>query len=185
MLLYAFLAVLVLALLALVARFQPKRASGTGGAEIGTLGDDDKDAGDTYALRSALLTPAERSFLGALVQVIPADMAIFAKVRLGDVFAPRLGLDPSARATAHNQINRKHVDFLIVRSSDLTFVAGIELDDRSHRRPDRQARDAFVDGVFAACELPLFHIPAQSGYRVTELRAELDPILGGQTKRLE
>jgi len=52
-------------------------------------------------------------------------------------------------------INRKHVDFLLVRSNDLAPVAGIELDDSSHEEEDRQQRDVFVDEAFASAGLPL------------------------------
>jgi len=56
---------------------------------------------------------------------------------------------------------------------------GIELDDSSHQRPDRQARDQFVDGVFAAAQLPLLHIPVKRSYVTTEIAALLAPYLGG------
>ena len=39
------------------------------------------------------------------------------------------GLDSSARQSARNRIDRKHVDFLLVHTDDLALLAGIELDD--------------------------------------------------------
>jgi hypothetical protein len=41
---------------------------------------------------------------------------------------------------------------------------GVELDDSSHARPDRQERDVFVDEVFEVAGLPLLRVPAKSAY---------------------
>ncbi|MBK8479548.1 MAG: DUF2726 domain-containing protein [Opitutaceae bacterium] len=84
---------------------------------------------------------------------------------------------PSVRTRAGNQINQKHVDFLLVRTSDLTPVAGLELDDSSHGRADRQKRDAFVDDVFRSCSLPLLHVPAQASYSAADLRTQITALL--------
>lgn len=130
------------------------------------------DAND-YALRAVILTPAERSFLGVLEPLLPDDVGYLVKVRLGDVFTPRKGLDASRRTRARNRINQKHVDFLLIRTSDLKPLAGVELDDSSHDAEDRQKRDAFVDGVFQSCQLPLLHVPARATYNPNELRASI------------
>ncbi len=164
------IAILAVVLLALKAKSGGSEASGPG---------------DVYELRSAILTKAERSFFGALEQACPDGVGLLAKVRLGDVFYPRKGLTPSERARATNQINRKHVDFLLVRVSDLAPVAGVELDDSSHARADRQKRDAFVDDVFRSCGLPLLHVPAQASYNVAELRAAVASALGASASAVE
>jgi hypothetical protein len=54
-------------------------------------------------------------------------------------------------------------------------LVGLELDDSSHQRADRQTRDAFVDQVFAAAELPLVRIAPQRDYNTRELEAQLSP----------
>lgn len=133
--------------------------------------------GNVYALREATLTKAERSFLGALEQSLPDGVGLLAKVRLGDIFQPCKGLNPSERTKAGNRINSKHVDFLLVRTSDLVAVAGVELDDKSHQRSARQKRDEFVDEVFRSCGLPLLHVPAQANYSVAELKTSLAQFL--------
>jgi hypothetical protein len=52
-------------------------------------------------------------------------------------------------------------------------MLGVELDDASHQRPQRQERDAFVDEVFSAADLPLARVTAQVDYEAPEVRAEL------------
>jgi hypothetical protein len=109
---------------------------------------------------------------------LPEGVTWLAKVRLGDVFKTRKGLTASENATARNRIDRKHVDFLLVRSSDLAPLAGVELDDSSHEGADRKQRDAFVDDLFRSCALPILHVPAQAAYNQAELRARIAAVLG-------
>jgi len=133
-------------------------------------------SGADYEL-AQLFSPAERSFIGVLEGVLPDGVGLLAKVRLGDVFKPRKGLVPGARTSASNRLNRKHVDILLVNTTDLSPVAAIELDDRSHERADRKARDTFVDDIFRSCQLPLLHVPAKATYNPAELRQSVIEIL--------
>ena len=156
-------AVFVLAVLAVVAALKLK-AMGPGKS-------------GSYYLRKTLFTAAERSFLGVLESVLPPGVRVFGKVRLEDIFGVARGLQPGERQGARNRISRKHVDFLLVRTSDLAPLAGIELDDSSHDEEDRQQRDAFVDEVFNSGGLPLLHVPAQKSYVPTEIKTKLAAIL--------
>ncbi|HWA08838.1 MAG TPA: DUF2726 domain-containing protein [Opitutaceae bacterium] len=131
-----------------------------------------------YELRKSIFSHAERSFAGVLDGALPEGVTWLAKVRLGDVFKTRKGLTASESATARNRIDRKHVDFLLVRSSDLAPLVGVELDDSSHEGADRKQRDAFVDDLFRSCALPILHVPAQAAYNQTELRAKIAAALG-------
>ncbi len=132
---------------------------------------------DVYYLRKAIFTPAERSFLGVLDSVVGSEVRVYGKVRLEDIFGVKAGLDRSTRTAARNRINRKHVDFLLVRASNLTPICGIELDDSSHDEEDRQERDAFVDAVFASGGIPLVHVPAQKSYVASEIQAKLSAVI--------
>lgn len=132
---------------------------------------------DHYYLREALFTPAERSFLGVLEPQLPPGVRVFGKVRLEDLFGMKSGLERGPRQGAWNRIGRKHVDFLLFRSSDLTPLAGIELDDSSHEAEDRKARDCFIGEVFLSCDLPLLHVPAQAAYNPAELRSKIAAVL--------
>lgn len=132
---------------------------------------------DDYYLRKSLFTPAERSFLGILESSLPAGVRVFGKVRLEDIIGVKSGLGPGKRQAARNRINRKHIDFLLVRAGDLAPVAGIELDDRSHEAEDRQERDRFVDSAFASAGLPLLHVPVQKSYSPAEVGAKVRELL--------
>ncbi|MGC4073956.1 MAG: DUF2726 domain-containing protein [Nibricoccus sp.] len=132
---------------------------------------------DIYELADSLFTPAERSFFGVLENLNYEGLTIACKVRLADIFKIKRGFGRSERQRALNRVSAKHVDFLLIRKTDGRPMLGIELDDASHQRADRQARDVFVEEVFAASRLPLVRVPAQRTYTVQEIHAILEKAL--------
>jgi hypothetical protein len=130
-----------------------------------------------YQLRPDFLTPAELNFYRVLQTAVAGWAIIFAKVSLGDLFYAQTG-DFAQNRAYRNKINRKHVDFLLCHPQTLRPLLGIELDDKSHQRPDRQARDQFVNHVFAAAQLPLVHIPVKRTYPTQKLNQLLQQKAG-------
>ena len=130
-----------------------------------------------YEVQKRFLSSAELSFFQNLRRVTGNRAVVCAKVGLGDVFWVKLE-DKSKFRSYRNKIDRKHVDFLLCDSATMQPLVGIELDDSSHQREDRQARDAFVDGVFEAAHLPLLHVPVQRAYVAAEIDALIAPYLG-------
>lgn len=135
-----------------------------------------------YESRSVLFTPAERSFLGVLEQSLDSRYRVFGKVRLGDLVKPVKGLDAGKRTAAMNRINQKHVDFVICTASELSLVGVLELNDQSHERGDRVARDKFVDQVLASAGIPVLNFPARKGYAVQYVRTRLAEMMHTDTK---
>jgi hypothetical protein len=131
-----------------------------------------------YHLRDHFLSPAELSFYGVLRTAINGRATICTKVGLRDVFYVKKD-DPSRYRIYTNKIDRKHVDFLLCDSTTMQPLVGIELDDKSHQRADRQERDAFVDEVFNAAGLPLVHIPVRRAYRTEDILTQIAPYLDG------
>jgi len=126
-----------------------------------------------YQSREKLFTPAERSFLGVLEQVVDDSVEIFGKVRLADVIKTKSGLSPSERQTAFNRIQSKHLDFVICDSKDLSIKYAIELDDKSHGETKRKNRDEFLNQAMAVAEIPLIRFPAQKSYSLDKIRDSL------------
>jgi predicted RNA-binding Zn-ribbon protein involved in translation (DUF1610 family) len=129
-----------------------------------------------YHLRDDFLTKAEHNFYMVVRSIVPDSAVILAKVSLGDLFYVRSG-DASEFRTYTNKIDRKHVDFLLCDAKTMRPMVGIELDDKSHQRNDRQARDEFVEGVFRAADLPLIRFPVKYSYSTAEISAALKPFL--------
>jgi len=123
-----------------------------------------------YTKIDKLFSPAERSFLGVLNQVIGDDAEIFGKVRVADVIKPVKGMNRSKWQTAFNKISAKHFDYILCDKYDLSVLCVIELNDSSHNSKKRIARDQFLEGACAAAELPLIQIKAQESYNIDEIR---------------
>ena len=131
------------------------------------------DSSPSYALRPALLTPAEINLIESLGQSIPSHLRLHTKVRLADVFMVRHEVSGKEQRHRFLQISSKHVDFLLVKATDYTPVCGIELDDSSHDRAERIERDILVNRVFAESGIPLLRIKAARTYNSAQLAADI------------
>jgi len=125
---------------------------------------------DLMERRANLMTPAELAFYSILSPIVGSSFMISSKVRLADLFQSR---DGRGQKAAFNKIVGKHVDFVIVHPSTSRILCGIELDDRSHPRPDRIERDRFVNEPFASNHLPLIRIPVARFYDPGQLKSLL------------
>ncbi len=122
-----------------------------------------------YVAMPGLFTETESRFLRALEQAAP-EHRVFGKVRVADVIRVRKGLSSSARTSALNRITSKHVDFVLCRPHDLSVVCAVELDDKTHERKDRRARDVFLENALAAAEVPLVRVKTAKSYDTDELQ---------------
>lgn len=129
-----------------------------------------------YHIRDNFLSPAELSFFRVLHTTLEGNVQLCSKVGLGDLFWVKTD-DQSEFRRFTNKIDRKHVDFLLCDPATMHPLIGIELDDKSHRRADRRARDEFVDQVFQAAGLPLLHIPVKRTYSTHDLHDLISPYL--------
>lgn len=125
------------------------------------------------------ISPAELNFFFNLKSVIGDSAQIFSKVKLSDLFYAKTG-DFGKNRSYNNRIDRKHVDFLLCDPKTLKPILGIELDDKSHQRADRQERDDFVNNVFRVTKLPLMHVSVQRSYSQSELKSKLSAYLTGE-----
>ena len=145
---------------------------------VGKQGGTVSKVGFPYIPAKALFTPAERSFLAVLDQVVGPQHRVFGKVRVADLAQVKPGLSAAARQGALNKVAAKHFDFLVCRVSDLTVVCAVELNDSSHSTKRAQARDDLLANVCEAIGLRLFQVPAKRAYSVQELQAQFASVLG-------
>ncbi len=123
-----------------------------------------------YQLSKYLLSKAERSFYGVLVQAIGSSGLVFSKVRVADVIAPKKGLSQSDWQRAFNAISSKHLDFVICSPGDCSVQLAIELDDSSHGSAKAQKRDNLLNGACESAGLPLLRIKAANSYVVADIQ---------------
>lgn len=135
-----------------------------------------------YRVRDDFLSPAEFSFYKVLVSIVETRWVIQSKVRLADIF---FVARPNENKSFRNKISQKHLDFLVCDAATMKPLFGIELDDSSHKRNDRQERDAFVDDVFHAANLPLLRFPVQHVYSHDEIMDKIAPLFKKKDKGVE
>jgi hypothetical protein len=122
-----------------------------------------------YIRRGPLLTEGELRFYRALLQAMPPGLAVFVKVRLLDLVAvadrhwARYGAPASGM----------HLDFVLADACSAEPWLAVELDDRSHRRPEARRRDALKDAALGAAGIPLLRVPAAARYDAAELRGRI------------
>ena len=130
-----------------------------------------------YRLRPHFLSPNERSFYRALHHACGANYRIFAQVRLADI------MESGLPVRWFHKIAAKSIDFIVVDAATLEYVAGIEVDDKTHEQRDRRIRDAFVDKVFETAGLPLYRFPAAGRYHADQIRQNLPFLLTSWSAR--
>lgn len=94
-------------------------------------------------------------------------------MRVADVIRVRRGVPTGEAHAAFNRMSQKHLDFVLCCPHDAAIVCAVELDDASHRRADRRARDAFLDAALSAAQVPLVRVAAARSYNPADLKARL------------
>jgi hypothetical protein len=129
-----------------------------------------------YDREEAVLSTTERFFYLALYKAVQQRVHIFPKVRLIDIVKVRPGVDkPQAYK---NRIIQQHVDFVLCERDTFKPLLVIELDDASHRNPQRQERDYRKDRILEAAGLPILRYPAKGNYNTGEVARAIEEKLG-------
>lgn len=89
--------------------------------------------------------------------------------RYGLIICPKVRMEDFINVTVQQNklryrgyIKSRHIDFMIC-DGRLNLMAGLELDDRSHQRPDVAQTDRFKDEVFRTIGLPLYRVRTSQG----------------------
>jgi len=122
-----------------------------------------------YIKKGPFFTTGEGSFFRVLKSTLGDDFEIFGQVRVADLLEVKRGLSNSGRQKHINKIRSKHVDFVLCDPGTLNIICAIELDDKSHKRKDRVARDEFLDAAFKSAGLPLVRFKAKYTYAHNEV----------------
>ncbi len=127
-----------------------------------------------YRLRDNFLSPAEFSFYKVFLSLVGTRLTIQSKVRLADIF---FVARPNENLAFFNRIAQKHLDFLVCDSITMKPLFGVELDDSSHKRNDREKRDDFLGEICQVAGFPLLRVPVQREYNSREIAAQIAPLL--------
>lgn len=127
-----------------------------------------------YKRKNFFLTRAEHECFDALVSAVGNEYLIFAQVHLPTLIDNKV-VGQNWRA-AFRHINGKSVDFVLCDKSYISPKLAIELDDKTHERPERQERDVEVERILKEAGVPLLRLenhgkfnPDQLAQKVKEL----------------
>ena len=123
-----------------------------------------------YRPRPFLLTRNEAAFFRVLTIVLADHYLISCKVRLADIITCS---ERDWQRGHANRIAQKHVDFVVTHVTSSRVVAAIELDDRTHMRPERRLRDAFLNALFRQMRIRPIRVPASWQYELETVAAHL------------
>ena len=126
-----------------------------------------------YRKSNYLMSKAERSFYGVLVQAVGNSGVVFSKVRVADVLSPQKGLKRGDWQRAFNAISSKHFDFIVCEPADCSITLAIELDDSSHGSSKVRKRDDLLNGACHSAGLPLLRIKAARSYALAEIQRQV------------
>lgn len=134
------------------------------------------DEPPNYRKNKSLLTFQERKFLyTVLIKEVGTQYRIYVKVRFGDLIW--IVNESKDKRNYSNQLQCKHIDFVLCHASSLEPVLAIELDDSSHSQYDRRESDELKNRVCDEADLPLLRVKVQSEYPISEIGAEIRKLL--------
>jgi len=120
-----------------------------------------------YNRKNFFLTRAEHECYDALVEAVGAEYRIFAQVHLPTLVDHTVRGQDWRAALAH--INRKSVDFVLCDKKYLSPKLAIEMDDKSHDRPNRQERDREVERILRDAGVPLLRLENRGSFNPSGL----------------
>jgi very-short-patch-repair endonuclease len=109
-----------------------------------------------YRKKEYLLTQPERDCFNALLRTVGNEFHVFPQVHLDAILYYKIRGQSWFGAWRH--INEKSIDFILCDKEKISVVLAIELDDRSHERPDRRERDHEVERILKNAQVPLLRL---------------------------
>lgn len=126
-----------------------------------------------YERKECVMTNAERAFYTNLMNIVGERYYAFPQIHLNDLVEHRTHGQNWRGAFRH--INEKSVDFVLCEKASLRTALVIELDDATHARADRIARDSEVERILRESNIPLVRVrvaDASNGEALRRLLSE-------------
>lgn len=129
-----------------------------------------------YDKKKYFMTRAEHECYDALVAAVGTEYFIFPQVHISAIVDHKVKGQNWKAAFSH--INGKSVDFVLCDKTYISPVLAIELDDRTHERPERQGRDVEVERILHDAGLPLLRLGNNGSFRPDEIAQKVKDALG-------
>ena len=132
-----------------------------------------------YQTKKSVMTLAEGNFYKKLTSALHDNFIIVPQAHLSMIFNHTI-YGQNWRG-AFSVINGKSIDFLIIDRGTFQPLLGIELDDSSHERHDRQERDKIVNTIFKQTNLPLVRFSTGEWNTPNDINQKVLPLLESDT----
>ncbi len=117
-----------------------------------------------YFWKDEFLTVNEANFFKVLTTVVDGKYLVFPQVSLQALVDVKKIGKSNQQFGARQQINKKIMDYVLCDKETLKPICVIELNDRSHIRPDRVKRDDFLRRLFSDISMPFIEVKAKRDY---------------------
>ena len=124
-----------------------------------------------YRKRSFFMTKPEHELFDVLMSAVGNDYLIFAQVHLPTLLDNKVVGQNWRGAFRH--ISEKSVDFVLCDKAYISPKLAIELDDKTHERPERQDRDREVERILKEAGIPLLRLENHGRFNPDELAREI------------
>ncbi len=133
-----------------------------------------------YKPKQYLMTYVENKCYHTIVQAVQDKYFVFPQVHLSAIIDHKVQGQNWKSAFRH--INQKSVDFVLCDKHYISPKLAIELDDKTHERPDRMERDGEVERVLQQAGLPLLRIENKDGFNSQEIAQKIEALLNTSQK---
>ncbi len=130
-------------------------------------GDKEEKKKYEYKRRNFVMTRAEHECFDALTRAVGNDYLIFAQVHLPTLIDNKLVGQNWKAAFRH--VNGKSVDFVLCDKAYIAPKLAIELDDKTHERPERHERDREVERILQGAGVPLLRLENKGRFDPSDL----------------
>lgn len=129
----------------------------------------EEDDKPRYRKKRTYITRAEREFLQTLRSILDDRYEVC-------VQAPLVAVLDKENGGYRNELFRV-VDYLIVDAASYAPLLFVELNDASHNRPERAARDEKVFSLCAAADMPIIAFTTEEAHNVPFVRKQITKML--------
>lgn len=131
-----------------------------------------------YTRKTYLVTKAENQFFKILLKILNNKYHVFPQIHLISLLEHKIV--GQGWKGAKNHIDRLSVDYVICDRKYLSPIVAIELDDITHERGDRIARDLRVERILREAKIPLVRITYKDRFNEKIIKESLSQFLRKQ-----
>ena len=131
--------------------------------------DEKENYNEHYYSKNYILTKTELNLYKVLLEIAKElNLILLSQVSLYSIIRTKQQNDKY-----FNKIKSKSIDFVLIDNKTSEIKICIELDDKSHERPERIERDNFINQLFNDLKIKLLRIKVQPEYNKSEIENQI------------